>query len=104
MRSSRASLAKRAGRSCVSTGWVVGCVLSEGLRERLCWELVGDTSALAYGVVLAHNGGTARTPPQPDAGRDGLAHRVLHDPLTDLPNRTLFLDRLALALARLHRH
>jgi diguanylate cyclase (GGDEF)-like protein len=34
----------------------------------------------------------------------GLAHRVLHDPLTDLPNRTLFLDRLELALARLHRH
>jgi diguanylate cyclase (GGDEF)-like protein len=33
-----------------------------------------------------------------------LAHRVLHDPLTDLPNRTLFLDRLALALARLRRH
>jgi diguanylate cyclase (GGDEF)-like protein len=32
-----------------------------------------------------------------------LAHRVLHDPLTDLPNRTLFLDRLALALARLRR-
>jgi len=27
----------------------------------------------------------------------------LHDPLTDLPNRTLFLDRLALALARLRR-
>jgi diguanylate cyclase (GGDEF)-like protein len=33
-----------------------------------------------------------------------LAHRVLHDPLTDLPNRTLFLDRLELALARLGRH
>src|SRR5689334_17068995 len=39
-----------------------------------------------------------------DDGQDGLAHRVLHDPLTDLPNRTLFLDRLALALARLQRH
>jgi diguanylate cyclase (GGDEF)-like protein len=36
--------------------------------------------------------------------QDGLAHRVLHDPLTDLPNRTLFLDRLELALARLRRH
>jgi diguanylate cyclase (GGDEF)-like protein len=40
----------------------------------------------------------------PDSGHDGLAHRVLHDPLTDLPNRTLFLDRLALALARLRRN
>ena len=27
-----------------------------------------------------------------------LAHQALHDPLTDLPNRALFLDRLTLAL------
>jgi diguanylate cyclase (GGDEF)-like protein/PAS domain S-box-containing protein len=29
-----------------------------------------------------------------------LEHQALHDPLTDLPNRTLFLDRLEQALAR----
>jgi diguanylate cyclase (GGDEF)-like protein len=55
--------------------------------------------------MLAHNANTARTPTTAsDDGQDGLAHRVLHDPLTDLPNRTLFLDRLGLALARLPRH
>jgi diguanylate cyclase (GGDEF)-like protein len=36
--------------------------------------------------------------------KEALAHRVMHDPLTDLPNRALFLDRLELALARLQRH
>ena len=32
-----------------------------------------------------------------------LAHQALHDPLTGLSNRTLFVDRLSLALARLER-
>ena len=34
---------------------------------------------------------------------DRLAHQALHDPLTDLPNRTLFLDRLGQALVRSQR-
>jgi diguanylate cyclase (GGDEF)-like protein/PAS domain S-box-containing protein len=31
---------------------------------------------------------------------EDLAHRALHDPLTDLPNRSLLMDRLSQALAR----
>jgi diguanylate cyclase (GGDEF)-like protein len=35
--------------------------------------------------------------------REELTRQALHDHLTDLPNRTLFLDRLGLALAKLTR-
>jgi len=37
------------------------------------------------------------------AGEEEIRHRGLHDPLTELPNRTLVLDRLAQAVARVDR-
>ena len=37
------------------------------------------------------------------AAEKRLLHEALHDPLTELPNRTLFLDRLAMALTRAER-
>ncbi|HVF98971.1 MAG TPA: PAS domain S-box protein, partial [Chloroflexia bacterium] len=36
--------------------------------------------------------------------REQLSHQAFHDALTDLPNRTLFMDRLSQALARSTRH
>jgi diguanylate cyclase (GGDEF)-like protein/PAS domain S-box-containing protein len=36
--------------------------------------------------------------------RERLAHAAIHDPLTGLPNRVLFLDRLTMALSRAARH
>ena len=37
------------------------------------------------------------------AFEERLAHQSMHDPLTGLPNRSLFLDRLSLAIARCRR-
>lgn len=50
------------------------------------------------GAVVTHNDITGRK-----RAEIKLAHQALHDPLTGLPNRTLFLDRLSVGLARMER-
>ncbi len=47
--------------------------------------------------------GTAQDITEQKSADDALAHQALHDPLTGLPNRTLLLDRLDQALAKLGR-
>ena len=60
-------------------------------RRRFSRDDVAATSALASVVATAW---------EQVEQRERLVHQALHDPLTGLPNRTLFLDRLDQALKR----
>ena len=67
-----------------------------GDQERAAAQVLAQV-ATSYLVVIADR----------DAARQAqseLAHRAMHDPLTGLPVRWVFLEQLANALARLRRH
>jgi diguanylate cyclase len=62
-----------------------------GFTGGLCLLVVFAMIALGYQRALRHQADTSR-------------HQALHDPLTGLPNRTLFTDRLNQALSYARRH
>jgi diguanylate cyclase (GGDEF)-like protein len=67
--------------------------------EQLWFALrIAPLATEAGGLVVSHTDISSRK-----RAETQLAHQALHDPLTSLPNRTLFLDRLAVSLARLER-
>lgn len=112
------------------TGQGIAALLSPGDRERAL-ALVGDLlrapgAHVQHELRVTHADGTTRhlevvaTNLLHDAAVEGivlngrditerkrleeqLLHQAFHDPLTGLPNRALFADRLALALARAER-
>jgi len=68
-----------------------------------CWVLtrglvVRDSDAKAYRMAGSQTDITDRK-----MAEEQLQHDALHDALTGLPNRTLFMDRLGLAIARAKR-
>jgi len=60
--------------------------------------------ALANRRLARTNDELGRNVSELHESQERLAHDALHDALTELPNRTLFNDRLAQALARCERH
>jgi diguanylate cyclase (GGDEF)-like protein len=90
--------------------YMVGSGMSVRLRARGdAWGLLGVYSLVRRTFVpdqaefLAAVANVVSGAVERHLAEEEIRHRVLHDPLTGLPNRTLALDRLASALARRQR-
>ena len=70
----------------------LGVLVAAGVQERHGWLALLLVPAGAAYPVLAHHIRQRRR------AELALAHQATHDPLTDLPNRVLLLDRLARSL------
>ena len=94
--------------------------LKKNLRSGI-WVPITTLRQQPFGVVAVHSPEIARFGPdevqfleamanvigsaiERARGEKLLTYQAVHDRLTDLPNRVLFVDRLTTALARLERH
>ena len=87
----------------LSTDRALGLVVCSETREARRWtsDERGLVAQLALeGSLVVENAALRATERE---RIDELSRQAFHDPLTDLPNRALFADRLDHALARLHR-
>ncbi|GAC1601753.1 MAG: hypothetical protein NVS3B21_29560 [Acidimicrobiales bacterium] len=99
---------------------VPGMLIDQGMRSSV-WVTITSVGREPFGVLTAHSPTPNRFSQEDihflesianvlgsaiERGRseERLAYQAIHDPLTNLPNRTLFNDRLGSALERLDRH
>ena len=99
-RAELARLRRRLSRGETFDGAEVVNYRKDGSEYLIAWHVVAlrdDAGEITHWMA------GQRAVTERKALEESLRHQALHDPLTDLPNRTLFLDRLEEALARLGR-